>query len=442
MRRRLGPAAFSCAVAVVLCARPARATDCSGPLSPCIDDDVLWPHAGAGRFAAIGGTETVAPREIGFALVTSYLSRPIVLKVASPGGGGSDQYAVADQVDGTFLWSYGVTDRLELDAALPITFAQGGAGLSPITGGDGLKDTAVRDLRFGFAYALVPHWRADPTVRPDSALGRRNAWGLTARFEVSAPTGDRDQFAGERSAVFVPSVAADYRLGRLFAAAEVGARVRPTTELLGARVGSQVVAAVGAGVDVLPRELLAATLEAWALPTLVGQPTGGGAATAGANGSTLVPAEWQLAARTSPLRGGGLSIQLGGGGGIPVGGESAVTTPRLRVVLSLRWAPLARDTDRDGVSDAADACPGAPGGGTSDGCPGPAPTATEAHLGLSAAKDVCTDAPDLVDGFTDDDGCPDEDADKDGVDDRLDRCPLVPEDFAGLVDGCPEGGRP
>ena len=27
------------------------------------------------------------------------------------GAGGSDQYAVNDQVNGTFLWAYGVTDR-------------------------------------------------------------------------------------------------------------------------------------------------------------------------------------------------------------------------------------------------------------------------------------------------------------------------------------------
>ena len=130
---------------------------------------------------------------------------------------------------------------------MPLTFGQGGAGLAPITGGDGLKDTAVRDMRFGFAYALRARTRAP---RP-SASGRRS--GLAARLEVSAPTGDADQFAGERSGVFVPSLAADWRHGRLFAGAEVGARLRPTTELLGARVGTQLVTALGAGYDILPR---------------------------------------------------------------------------------------------------------------------------------------------------------------------------------------------
>ena len=56
-------------------------------------------------------------------------------------------------------------------------------------------------------------------------------------------------------------------------------------------------------------------------------------------------------------------------------------------------------------------------------------------------KDVCTSDPEMVDGFTSDAGCPDEDSDKDGVDDRFDKCPLASEDNAGLRDGCPEGQK-
>ena len=118
-RTALVGVAFACGVAALLSAhaRPA-ATDCSGVLSPCIDDDTLWPHAGPvalrrrrarPRPSAAGSSAS--------GCVTTYLSRPIVLHVASPGGGGSDQYAVNNQVNGTFLWAYGVTDRLELDLA-------------------------------------------------------------------------------------------------------------------------------------------------------------------------------------------------------------------------------------------------------------------------------------------------------------------------------------
>jgi OOP family OmpA-OmpF porin len=365
MRPRIAAFAFTCALSWSARSVSARADECAGPVSPCINDDTLWPHAGPATFASVGSTDILAAGQLGFGLVTSYLSRPIVIQVPAPGAGGSSQYAVNDQVNGTFLWSYGASDRLELDLALPLTFGQGGTGLQPITGGADLHDTAERDLRFGLAYALVPHLRIDPDVSGESVAGRPvrpNTFGLVARFEVSAPTGDHDQFASDGAAVFVPSVAADLRHDRWSIGVEIGGRIRPITQLLGARVGTQIVAEAGVGYDLLPRQLLTATLEAWALPTLVGQ--GAGAA------DPLVPAEWALSARSAPLHGGDLAIQLGGGSAIPFGGVNGeLTTPRFRFTLGIRWAPLARDTDGDGVVDATDRCPRTPAPGTPDGCP-------------------------------------------------------------------------
>jgi OOP family OmpA-OmpF porin len=338
MRRRI-TLILSIALGLVLPARRAAATDCAGPLSPCINDDTLWPHAGPAQFESVGSTETVARHQLGFGLVADYLSRPIVFKLSSPGGG-STQYAINDQVNGTFLWSYGVTDRLELDFVLPVTFGQGGAGLAPVTGGGGLHDTALRDIRFGFAYALVPSHR--PVSLPDAP---GSSGGLAARFEVSAPTGDRDQFAGDRTGVFVPSLAADVRVGPLFGGAEVGARIRPPTQLLGARVGTQIVTSLGVGVDILPHRVLSGVLEAWALETVVGQENAfvqNDTLATRSNGTVLVPSEWQLSARTAPLADGDFTIQVGGGGAIPWSGEGVITTPRFRFVLGVRWAPLGR----------------------------------------------------------------------------------------------------
>jgi OOP family OmpA-OmpF porin len=335
MRSRIDVAVCSAALAIALTNVPARAADCAGIVSPCINDDTLWPHAGPARFVGVGSAESMARGKLGFGLVTTYLSRPIVLHLASPGVsvGGTEHDAVNDQVNGTFLWSYGVTHRLELDIALPLTFGQGGTGLAPVTGGQGLRDTAVRDLRFGFAYAILPHALED------------TVGGLVGRFEVSAPTGDSDQFAGEHSAVFVPSIAGDYRLGRLYAGAEVGARIRPTTELLGAAIGTQLVVALGVGCRIVSRDLLAVGLEAWALPTLADQGTvtaAGDAYTAQPNGGHIAPAEWQLSVHSAPLRSGDLFVELGGGGGIPWGGDLPITTPRFRFTLGLRWAPRYR----------------------------------------------------------------------------------------------------
>jgi OOP family OmpA-OmpF porin len=321
--------------------RRAHAADCAGAVSPCIDVDTLWPHAGVADFVAVGSTETVTPGQVGFGLVATYQSRPLVLQVASPGAGagGSEQDAVNDQVNGTFLWAFGVARRLELDLAIPLTFAQSGTGLSPVSGGPGLKDTAVRDVRFGFAYAILP--RARQGAAGDETAGERLACGLLGRFEMSAPVGDSDQFAGEHSAVVAPSLAADCRIGRALAGVEVGARVRPITELLNTRIGTQIYAALGVGWDLLPRRLLGATLEAWVLPTLAAQDDLSivrGAYTGTPNGQHIAPAEWQLSVRSSPLRGGDLSLQAGGGTGIPLSGELPATTPRFRFTLGVRWA--------------------------------------------------------------------------------------------------------
>ena len=52
----------------------------------------------------------------------------------------------------------------------------------------------------------------------------------------------------------------------------------------------------------------------------------------------------------------------------------------------------------------------------------------------------CPTQPEDVDGFEDDDCCPDPDNDKDGLADVQDRCPNIPEDKDGWndEDGCPE----
>jgi hypothetical protein len=351
----------------------ARATPCNNPLvSTCINDDTFWPHAGPAQLLTVGATETTAKGQVGFGFVTSYLSRPIVLHMPAPGPSGTDEYAINDQVNGNFLWSYGVTNQLELDVVLPITFGQGGAGASPITGGKGISDTATRDLRFGFAYAIVPRARVDAQTASERG-GAGGLWALTARAEVSAPTGDADQFAGEGRAVLIPSVAADLRSGQFFGGVELGARIRPTAEIVGARVGSQLLGAIGAGYDVVAKDVLALAIEARALYNFPAQhdsvegPTG---LLSTPNGLHVVPAEWGPSFR-SAFGGGDFSLMAGAA--FPFTPDPPILTPRWRFTLGLRYAPLERDSDGDGVLDRNDFCPheralpvpGAP----NDGCP-------------------------------------------------------------------------
>jgi OOP family OmpA-OmpF porin len=366
------------AVAATL-ARTARADNCPSQLvSGCINDDNLWPHAGASHFLTLGGTETTARGEVGFGLYTTYLSRPIVL--GSNGGGvqGVTDYAVDNQINGNFMFAYGVSDRLELDAILPVTFSQTGTGTSTVTGAStGLQTTGMRDLRFGFAYALVPRRRVDSEAHEHGDLPRPSVWSLTGRVEISAPTGDSSGFGSDGNAVWSPSLTADYRRGPWFAGSEIGLRLRPTQEIDGARIGSQAFIGLGLGRDVLAHELLSVTAEAYVLPTFAEQhglsvPEGAVGIESSPDGQYIAPAEWMLSVRSAPLFGGDLQLQAGGGGSIPFSDAAPITNPRFRFALSVRYAPLGRDSDGDGVKDKDDKCPyvrGVAGNPAGDGCP-------------------------------------------------------------------------
>ena len=60
--------------------------------------------------------------------------------------------------------------------------------------------------------------------------------------------------------------------------------------------------------------------------------------------------------------------------------------------------------------------------------------------GIDNSMDICQDIPEDYDGFQDEDGCPDIDNDQDGIEDIRDFCIFLPEDYDGFQDedGCPE----
>lgn len=370
--------ALSIATACAASAGTAEAKDCQSALvSTCVNSDTFWPNPGPSLFTAVGSTQTVTEGQVGFGLVTSYQSRPLLLDVPSPGPGGTRQFVVDNQVTGNFLWAYGITSRLQLDVALPLTFGQSGAGTSPVTGGDELRSTALRDLRYGLAFGIIPRDRTDPLkAAKEGGLGKSLA--VAARMTFVAPTGDSKELAGDRTAVVAPSISADYRVSRAVIGADLGARLRPVTEFAGTRVGTQISTALGVGYEILDRELLTVMLEGRALFNLPEQRTvtqsAFGLAAQETNGKRIIPAEWMLSARTAPLLGGDVAFTLGGGGPLPLRDGSAFT-PRFRFLLGVVYAPTDKDTDGDGVPDRIDRCPldKGPRGGDRPGCPAGAP---------------------------------------------------------------------
>jgi outer membrane protein OmpA-like peptidoglycan-associated protein len=110
------------------------------------------------------------------------------------------------------------------------------------------------------------------------------------------------------------------------------------------------------------------------------------------------------------------------------------------VALSHTGTIIPKDTDKDGIKDNVDQCPEQPedldGYQDDDGCP----DLDNDGDGIPDLEDKCPDLAEDVDGFEDLDGCPDLDNDQDGIADVDDRCPNEPEDFDGEEDqdGCPD----
>ncbi len=103
--------------------------------------------------------------------------------------------------------------------------------------------------------------------------------------------------------------------------------------------------------------------------------------------------------------------------------------------------PRPGDRDGDGILDPDDQCPDDPedldGFEDEDGCPEDQDTDGD---GISDTSDACVLVPEDADGYLDTDGCPEPDNDLDGVLDGADRCPNEPEDPDGFQDedGCPD----
>lgn len=116
--------------------------------------------------------------------------------------------------------------------------------------------------------------------------------------------------------------------------------------------------------------------------------------------------------------------------------------PRTDVGVPVAPVFAVADADGDGVPDDADRCPvqqeDLDGFEDEDGCP----ELDNDDDGIADAVDLCPSEAETTNGFSDDDGCPDlaPDADKDGIADVADRCPFEPETLDGVRDddGCPE----
>jgi outer membrane protein OmpA-like peptidoglycan-associated protein len=219
---------------------------------------------------------------------------------------------------------------------------------------------------------------------------------------ISLPTGDEEAVRGAGGVTVEPRLLAALHMGQVGLTGNIGYKFRsehPDT----LPWGDEIAMAVSASVGIVPDTLW---LQAEAF------------------GGKQVDTEVEGADFPFEALGGLVyalteSLDLHAGAGL--GFTDGIGDPDLRVVAGIRWhhnAPQREgflDSDEDGILDKDDDCP--------------------------------TEVEDL-DGFEDEDGCPEEDNDEDGVPDEKDECPDLPEEEGGDGDGCPsktyvkiEGGQ-
>jgi outer membrane protein OmpA-like peptidoglycan-associated protein len=113
----------------------------------------------------------------------------------------------------------------------------------------------------------------------------------------------------------------------------------------------------------------------------------------------------------------------------------------LSLLVGFSYSPFVNvDTDEDGIVNKYDACPeeaeDLDGFEDDDGCP----EFDNDSDGIQDNLDLCPNEAEDYDGFEDLDGCPDLDNDGDGILDIYDACKNIKEDLDGFedIDGCPD----
>ena len=104
------------------------------------------------------------------------------------------------------------------------------------------------------------------------------------------------------------------------------------------------------------------------------------------------------------------------GDGVP---DSRDKCPNQAGLREREGCPPPADADKDGIPDDKDKCPNEAGPSDRDGCPLPVDSDKD---GIPDDKDKCPNAPETMNGYQDDDGCPDE-------------LPKAMQEFTGTIAG-------
>ncbi len=334
-------------------------------------------------------------------------------------GSSSTYGAVEHQFAGSLLFRMALPGpgflpgkRLELGGAVPVAFWQGDSG--SMDGANDLKGWAWGDPSLYLKAVVFTDGGFSIGVKPYLQMG-------LGRSGANASSG----WSGGGTLIF--GLSPNSRLDLLF---EGGFIYRNATEVANMSVGKSVTWSAGARYGLTP--VLDLVGDVWGETFLEGKLD-----------AHEIPVEADLGLRISKVMDHDVLRFLTGLG--TGAGTHGAGNPDVRVFAVLQWShlapkPLPPDTDGDGILDKDDKCPKQPedmdGFEDEDGCP----DADNDGDGILDKADKCPNKAEDKDGFEDEDGCPDADNDGDGILDKADKCPNKAEDKDGFEDedGCPD----
>lgn len=325
-----------------------------------------------------------------------------------------DVPVVQDMFQFDLMGSFNPIEWMQIGLKVPLAYVSG-AGLDTETGGpsrDGLATFGLGDVMVEGKFRFF----GDST----------SLVALGGAVDVAAPLGHltaENSYIGNDAPVTVGwRGIADFQIEKFFVTANLRGVYRGENTLGTTTVGPvEFRYAVGAGYEITP--IIKVMAEGYGSTQF--------SSTKGTNSL-----ETDAAVVISPLDT-GLSFTAGGGVGVLEG----VGVPVARAIGGITFTMESGDSDGDGVPDNRDRCPtkmeDLDGYEDDDGCPDD----DNDKDGIPDAKDKCRDQAEKINGWQDDDGCPDEivDSDGDGIADPKDKCPnqagrVLTEEFYGCAD--------
>ena len=376
--------------------------------NPKVNVQVFRPAAHEGDLFTVFGTRIPEHLRWTASAMLNFGKNPLVFVDQSTGTDRRDE-VIQDRLTLDLMGTLALYDWVDVGLAIPIHLLNSGQAEGFAKPSQSVPSFAMGDIRLTPKLKIVNR-------KDDDADG----FGLAFLFELDLPTGSPDGFVSDGFS-FVPTALVDFKVGPAYFAANLGARVRGSDDVLFLHVSHEFLWRLGAAYDILPEQL-----------QVVGE-LYGATSDFGRNASYM---EGMLGGRYS-FPDDGWTVTLGGGSGFLKGYGNT----KFRLFAGVGYAtPIIKDQDMDGILDDVDKCPLEPedfdGFPDEDGCP----EADNDKDGVPDLSDRCPMDPEDKDNYQDEDGCPELDNDGDGIEDAEDKCPLEAEDADGFEDndGCPD----